>query len=157
MKKLFPVTTPVTILNGNEETSIIFMPLSEKECNKLKDEISYLNTYLKSSKKRAELNSEFKSLFKFTLEDIIAIGDNKIETRLANTLIEHHTIKIQDIVKKNFKCFVNSDWKTIGTMNLPYHEDGGCSWNCLMEKLRHPEFGVIFKIDTSELNFYKIN
>jgi len=147
----------IIILNDTGVISTIFTPLSETECNKLSSEITHINSFPKTSPKRQELNDSFYKHHKFILDNIMFIGDTKLENRSANLLIEHTKVKICDVVKSNYKCFVNENWKTIGCMNLPYHEDGGSSWNCLMTKLRNPQYGVIFKIPSEDITKFKIN
>lgn len=157
MKELFPMKPIITILNDTGVIATIFTPLSENEYLKLSAEISHINSFPKTSHMRADLNEAFARHHKFILDNIIAIGDTKIENRFANMLIEHTKTKICDTVKSNFKCFVNEDWKKIGIMNLPFHEDGGSSWNCLMSKLKNPKFGVIFKIPSENIKLFKLN
>lgn len=156
MKNLLPSSPKVIELSRNDDFITVFTPIEENHVNDIKGQIERLLMFSRGNTKRQVINDEFYKYHNFTLDDIVAIGDNSIESRFAASIIEHLNVKIQDVIKKNFKCFVFPDWKTIGQMNCPYHEDGKSSWNCLMEKLRHPQYGIIYKIKVEDIKHFKI-
>ena len=153
MTNLFPVKPIVEELNNVNGKRLVFTPLTKEQCDNLKKELERFQTFPKLSNKRSDLDRELNIKHKITYSGIIAIGSTTLETRLANTYIENNMFETGDkdktrIKKRNYKCFANTDWQNpTNKMNLPYHEDGGCAWNCLMQKLRHPEYGVIYNID----------
>lgn len=151
MKNLFPKNAQVIVLKEDNNKVLLFTPLSEVECEILKTEVKHYMQLPNRSDKKNELDDNFYNIFRFKFADILGIGDNKVEPRLANLYIENNSItyfgkeKGISVTKRNYKCFVRNDWKTGSTsINAPYHEDGGCSWNCLMQKLKYPKFGVIY-------------
>jgi hypothetical protein len=165
MKNIYPINPIIEVLNVQQDNKansevklLLFTPLTKKQHDMFKDKLSLYLTYYKTSPKREELNLELKKHHNFTFADIIAIGDTKLETRLANGYIENIVTKtMNDVVKRNYKCFVNSDWKEPkNKMNLNYHDDGGCSWNCLMQKLKQPEYGVLFTIPIKDASKFNI-
>lgn len=159
MKELFPLNPITEILNVDNEAKkiLLFTPLKKKENEKLSDALRRYMIFPKKSVKRDELDNTLERIHRFGFKDIIAIGDTNIETRSANNYIENIHLKINDLPRRSFKCFVNKDWKNpTNRMNLPYHDDGGCSWNCLMKKLKNPEYGVIFSISEDKLKKFNI-
>lgn len=158
MKNVFPVNPVVEVLNTkinketNEVSTILFTPLTEEQVDNFTLLIKYFNTFPKNHNKRKDLAIELLTTHHLDFANILAIGDTSISPKLVNGYIESLPIKINEIPKNNYKCFVNKDWKTIGQMNLPYHEDGGCSWNCLMTKTKHPAFGIIYSVPNELLN-----
>jgi hypothetical protein len=166
MKETYPINPVIELLNTQvdkkDESNVrllLFTPLTKIENDKLQQKLTLYLQYPKNSAKRRELDEQFKSHHKFSLADIIALGDTKMETRQANGFIENVTVKMMnDVVKHSYKCFVNDDWKEPkNRLNLNYHDDGGCSWNCLMQKLKHPEYGVLFTIPIVDEFKFKIN
>jgi hypothetical protein len=162
MKNMYPINAEINILNTTKDKDghrvLIFTPLNEKQHNKFCEQLTLYNTYPRSSPKKLDMNNQLLKLHNFSFTDIVAIGDTKMETRQANNYIENHPININSLSKRNYKCFVNHGWEEgCNAMNLPYHEDGGSSWNCLMEKLKQPKFGIIFSIPFSMLFKFKIN
>lgn len=152
MKNSFPIKPIVELLNVQQDLKTkttkltLFTPLDKKTHEALSQTITYYFTFPKNSKKRDEISQEFIRLHNFNFIDILAIGNSSLETRLANLYIQHIPVIINGIEKKNYKCFVNKNWRTIGQLNAPLHEDGGCSWNCLMDKLHRPEYGIIYTV-----------
>ena len=149
MKDLFPNNARVETLKIEGGKILLFTPLTEEEHNNFKFELQRYNTTPKSSGKREELNKELYKIVKFTFDDVIAIGDTKLETRLANQYIDSVIWSTGDIgrdriKKRSFKCFAGNDWKGSNQMNMPYHEDGGCAWNCLIQSLGSPKYGIIY-------------
>lgn len=144
MANLFPSQPIIETLTIDKGKLLVFTPLTEEEYTALKAEHDKWKAYPKLSPKRDEMDKAFKNKYGVMFYDIIALGDTVMETRLANQYIENTTLRCAGIEKRNYKCFVHSDWRQHNCMNLPHHEDGGCSWNCLMEKLKHPEYGVIY-------------
>ena len=155
MKHLFPTNPTVEILKEENSKVTIFVPLEERMCNDLRNEFQTFVSFGKNLEKRAEYNKVFNFYHGFGFNNILALGDTKIETRLANTYIQSNYQRYfghgkEAVNKRNYKCFVNKDWESGETpMGMPYHEDGGCAWNCLMQKLRNPEFGIIFEIEVT--------
>jgi hypothetical protein len=146
------LSVQTNVRTGAKEV-ILFTPLKKEECDLLTVDVRRYIQFPKTNSAKTELDAAFLRVHKFSLSNILSIGDTKLETRLANIYIENTSSKYSDILKRNYKCFVNADWKNpINKVNLPYHEDGGCSWNCLMDKLRRPEFGVIY---TMSLDIFK--
>jgi hypothetical protein len=162
MKNIYPSKPVIEQLNvqRDEKTSelklLLFTPLTKEQHDLFEIELTKFLIYPKTSNKRVELNALLYKFHNFTFSDIIGLGDTSIDTRLANTYIESEIVKINDIVKRTCKCFVNKDWRTPKN-NIIYHEDGGCSWNCLMEKLKHPKYGIIFTIRFEDKSKFKIN
>lgn len=161
---MFPSNPIVEVLNTQHDKKdltnsrlLVFTPLTKEEHDKLSNKLIHYQTFPRLSTKRMELNEELKKLFDFTYADIIAIGDTVMEVRLANTYIESNKVHVNTIERNNYKCFVNHDWKELSIMNLPHHEDGGCSWNCLMQKLRMPEYGIIYTIANKDKRKFKID
>lgn len=161
MRNLFPTTPNVTPLNVESNKVLIFSPLTKSMCEELNLELKHYLTFPKQSTKRTIIDDELEKHHGFKFSDIVAIGDTKLETRLANSYIAQETITINDIKRRNYKCFVNKDWRNpTNKMNLPYHDDGGCAWNCLMLKLKNPEYGIIFTISTTNdkmIKKFKLN
>ena len=150
MAQLFPVNPIVEELNSKSDTKLVFTPLIEEEYTNLKKELDRFQTFPKLSPKREELDKELKKKHKIKFSDIVALGDTKLETRLANQYIENNILRCVGVDKRNYKCFVHNDWRQLGQMALPNHEDGRCSWNCLMRKLGEPKFGVIYNITSND-------
>lgn len=158
MKKLFGINPINEVLNVENNKILIFTPLTEEVCNAFNFELQHFLSFPKISNRRKEINSELYESNKIQFTDIVAIGDTKMETRQANGYIENQLVKINDITRRSYKCFVNKDWKEPkNMMNLPYHDDGGCAWNCLMDKLNRPKFGIIYSILLEDKNFFKLN
>jgi len=161
MKNIYPSNPVVEQLIIKEDKTnilkiILFTPLTKQQCDEF---IITLDKYLvfpKLSNKRIELNNLLYKYHNFTFDDIIGLGDTKLDTRSVNSYIESVPVKLNDTVKKSFKCFVNKDWRE-PKFNVVYHEDGGCSWNCLMQKLRNPEYGIVFSIPYTDKSKFKIN
>lgn len=158
MRDLFPTKPIVEVLNNQYDKDtktikkiLLFTPLTEDEHDGLSKELTRYLLFPKMSSKRIEIDIPFQKLYAFSLSDIVALGTTDIENRLANTYIEYVDTKINDIAKKAYKCFVYKDWKDPkNRANVSYHDDGGSSWNCLMEKLRMPKFGVIYTINVDQ-------
>lgn len=158
MKNLFGTNPVNEVLQVKEGKVLFFTPLTEELCNAFTFELQRFTSFPKTSPRRNELNKELYDAHKILFTDIVAIGDTNMETRQANGYIESNTIKINDIVRRQYKCFVNADWREPkNKMNLPYHDDGGCAWNCLMDKLKRPAFGIIYSIKETDLKYFKIN
>jgi len=156
MKNLFQSTPSINILKEENSTYTVFTAISKEQYDKLTEILQHFSAFPKHSLKRDELNNKFYNLYHFNLTDIIADGETTPDTRLMNSIIQNVTIKSENIVKRSYKCFVNSDWQKIGIMGIPFHEDGGCSWNCLMQKLKYPKYGIIYKIDIDDINKFII-
>lgn len=161
MKNLYPIDKKVTVLNEVTDKEIgiviLFSVLTKKQHDNFCSKLTLYNSHKKGSLKRNELDHELNTLYNFTFADIRAIGDTKIDGRTANGYIDNNTININGIAKRNYKCFVNEWEDGCHAMNQPYHEDGGSSWNCLMQLLRNPEYGVIFTIPITKLTKFNIN
>lgn len=165
MKAIYPSNPIIEVLNVQEANDknpevklLLFTPLTKEQHDGLKIKLSIYLAYHKTSPKKVELNLEFKKHHGFTFADIIAIGDTKMENRQATGYIESIVTKtMTDVVKRNSKCFVNKDWKDPkNKMNLNYHDDGGCSWNCLMQKLKQPKYGILYVIPITAIKRFNI-
>lgn len=160
MKNLFPETPIRELLSIKEGKAILFTPLNEKEYNNLMEYIKAYSTFPKGSNKRKEYNDKLEKYHTITFDDILAIGETTIETRLANSYIEMNFMDCSGVKKRNYKCFVFHNWRKNNITNNPMHQDGSCSWNCLMTKLRHPKYGIVYTIlDTllPKFNIYDTN
>lgn len=144
MANLFPFKPIIETLSIDKDKKLVFTPLLKEEFDGLKLEHDKWKSYPKLSPKREEMDNELKKKYGITYFDILALGDTIMETRLANQYVEHYIEKYNETEKRNYKCFVNKEWRSRNAMNLPYHEDGGCSWRCLMQKLKYPTHGVIY-------------
>lgn len=163
MKRLYPKKPIIEILNTEtnkkdptKKNLILFTPLTEDEFRYLDAAMIRYATFPKGSQKKKELDDLLYKEHSFTFDRIIAAGDTTMDTRQANSLIEHATTKINDIVKNTYKCFVNLNWQIPSKYNIIFHEDGGCSWNCLMLKLKNPTHGVIFSIPIESRSKFKL-
>lgn len=161
MKNLFTDKFRFEVLNVTNDKILIFSPLKKEVCEELHNELKRYLLFPKVSGKRSDCDAELyrNNFLKFS--DIIAIGSTQMETRLANSYIEMIVTKFNEAPRRMYKCFVNKDWKNPqNKLNLPYHDDGGCSWNCLMQKLKNPVYGLIFNIDSNDnvkINHFKLN
>ena len=156
MKNLFPSTPSISILKEEGSIYTVFTVLSKQQHDKITEILQHYASLPKSSIKKSDLNNQFYDLYKFNIYDIIADGDTKADSRLMNSIIQNVIIKSENIVKRSYKCFVNTHWEKIGIMGVPFHEDGSCSWNCLMQKLKYPKYGLIYKIDRSNLDKFNV-
>ena len=164
MKDLFPTKPIVEVLNTQYDKNtktikkiLLFTPLTEKEHNVFSKELTKYLLFPKMSNKRIEIDIPFQKLHKFSLSDVVALGSTDIETRLVNTYMEFVNTKINDVPKKAYKCFVYKDWRDPqNRANTPYHEDGGCSWKCMIQKLRMPKYGVIYTINFDQKSNFNI-
>jgi len=164
MKTMFPAIPTIEVLNTQTDKNttvrklLLFTPLTEKEHDKFVDALTHYLTFPKLSPKRKDLDAQLEKIHKITFANIVAIGDTQMETRLANGYIEHISSNSNNVIKNNYKCFVNKDWKEpTNKMNLNYHDDGGCSWNCLMQKLKMPKYGIIYSIPIEDKFKFNIN
>jgi hypothetical protein len=90
------------------------------------------------------LNKKCIIKFGFSIINIIAFGDTEMSKDLANKIIEYCPNCGTERISA-YKCFVNPAWKKDAENHLIIHENGQCSWNCLMEMFHKPKFGVIYK------------
>ena len=164
MTKIFPLRPTIELLNvvhdKNYPTTkfMVFTPLTENEHDRFNTFLHEYLTYPNHSDKRVRLDVQLYKIFGFCFGDVVALGDTKLEPRLASTWLESNKLRFDKIEKNNYKCFVYKDWKDPqNKMNLPYHESGACSWNCLMVKLKNPKFGVVYNIRDEEKHKFKIN
>lgn len=165
MKNLFPTKPTIELLNVQRDKRntadtnyLVFTPISKEEHDNFVDALRHYQMFPKAAPKRIELDATLLKAHKISFENIIAIGTTDMDTRAANGYIESNTLNINGVVRRNYKCFVNKDWKDPqNKMNLPYHDDGGCSWNCLMQKLKHPKYGVIYLIPSNQSYKFEIN
>lgn len=155
--KVMPIKPITEVLNSNDKEILIFTPLKEDEFNKMNNAVKKYLSFNKNSEKRKALDKELYIECKILFANIVAIGDAKIENRLASNYIEYTSEKYDTIIKKNFKCFVNINWKERNIMNLPHHEDGGSSWKCLISKLNNPIYGMIYNIATNDAKHFNLS
>ena len=148
MKNLFPEKPIRELLNIKEGKGILFTPLTEQEYNNLVEYVRTYSTFPKNSPKRSELNSKLTKYHLISFDDILAIGETTMDTRLANSYIEMNFMDCSGAKKRNYKCFVFPNWRKNNITNNPMHQDGSCSWNCLMTKLRHPKYGIVYTVPT---------
>ncbi len=103
--------------------------------------------------KRIQILNEFRELYPdIELDNLIVYGKtDEVTTHLLSKFIEskdlvHKLGEGKEVVTRAYKCFNNSlvDFK-VG-MNA-IHEDRLSSWRCLMERLKFPEFVMVYKID----------
>jgi hypothetical protein len=157
MKKSFPENPIAELLSIKEGKAIIFTPLTEEQQTKLLEYIKAYSLVAKSISKKQELNDQLKKYHKITFDDILAIGGTTIETRLANSYMEMNYMDCSGVKKRNYKCFVFKNWRKNNITNNPMHQDGSCSWNCLMTKLHHPKYGVVYTVPIELLPKFNID
>lgn len=157
MKKSFPEKPIAELLSIKEEKAILFTPLTEEQQTKLIEYIKAYSLVAKSPNKKQELNDQLRKHHKITFDDILAIGGTSIETRLANSYMEMNFMDCSGVKKRNYKCFVFKNWRKNNITNNPMHQDGSCSWNCLMTKLHHPKYGVVYTIPVELLPKFNID
>jgi len=156
MKNSFPTMPIVELLSVKEEKAILFTPLTKEQFVDIAEHIRAHATIPKTSPKKKELEDEFKKCNRLSFNDILGIGDTKIETRLANSYMEATTMNCSGTIKRNFKCFVFKNWRENNITNNPMHQDGSCSWNCLMTKLHHPQYGIVYTVPLDMLHKFNI-
>lgn len=163
MRDLFPKTPIVEVLNNQYDKDtktikklLLFTPLTKEQHDRFSEELTRYLLFPKNSNKRIEIDIPFQKIYKFSLSDVVALGATDMETRLANKYMEYITIKVNDVDKKEYKCFINSDWRDPKS-HIHYHDDGGCSWKCLMQKLKMPEYGIIYTINFDNKSKFHIN
>ena len=163
MKKVYPINPIVEHLdtqadkkNPSIERMVLFTPLTEDQYNHLDSAMTRYATLFKNDIKKQEMNDALYKQHHFTFDGILAVGDTQMDVRQANTLIHSIKTRINGIEKNNYKCFVNANWQESNDANIIYHEDGGCSWNCLIQKLKNPKYGVIFSIPLRDKSKFKI-
>jgi len=151
MKVMFPTKPIIEVLNSNSTTTLVFTPLTEAEYNTIKEQIHRHVSIPKSNfALRNELTDKFKSITGFGFDQIDAIGTTEQDIKYFNSVIEHVNIELAGVSKRSYKCFTSKDWKTRHLrIGINLHDDGGCAWNCLMEKLRQPTHGIVYKIPTT--------
>jgi hypothetical protein len=164
MKNSYPVTPIIEVLNTQIDKNtgakrlLLFTPLKKKEHDSFCNRLTLYLQHHKTSSKRKEMDIELEKQYNFTFGDVVACGNTEMETRQANSYIEATALKINEVWRRNYKCFVNKDWKNPeNRLNLPYHDDGGCSWNCLMTKLKNPKYGVLFTIPIENKSKFGLN
>jgi hypothetical protein len=158
MKKSLTSDAIAEILSIKEGKAILFTPLAQEQFSDLIEHIRVYTTIPKQSPKRKELETEFRKCNRISFDDVLGIGDTKIETRLANSYMENTTMNCSGAIKRNYKCFVFKNWKENNITNNPMHQDGSCSWNCLMTKLHHPKYGIVYTVPVDSLaKFNAIN
>ena len=165
MKDLFPKKPIVELLNNQYDKDgktikklLLFTPLTNNEHERFSKQLTNYLMFPKNSKKRIEIDIPFQKQYSFSLSNVVALGETDMETRLANSYIEFVDTKINDVAKKSYKCFVNKDWRDPqNKINLSYHDDGGCSWKCLMQKLKMPKYGIVYTIDIDNKFKFPIN
>lgn len=158
MKVLFPTKPIFEVLNTNHTEALVFTPLTEEEYTTIKEQIHrYVSIPKSNFALRNDLNAKLQAITGFTFDSVDALGTTAHDTRYFNQVIENIKIDLAGTQKRSYKCFTAKDWKTRHlTLGINLHDDGGCSWNCLMDKLRHPSHGIIYKMPMERAKLLKL-
>lgn len=158
MKIMFPIKPTFEVLNSNFNEALVFTPLTKDEYETIKEQIHRYTSIPKyNTTLRGQLNDQLETITGFTFDQIDAIGTTDHDTRYFNQVIENLKIELASTQKRSYKCFTAKDWKTRHlTLGINLHDDGGCSWNCLMDKLKHPSHGIIYKMPIERAKLLKL-
>ena len=134
-----------------------FIPISEELCTEMKDDF-------KQYKLRRLKDNEFETKYGVNPKNLDALGDTGVSNSFAINIIPHvkyvnptHVYSLEDAriamkkgdVQNSYKCYGGIDYKKCkndaSTGGAVQHEDSASAWNCLMQSLRNPSYGIIIR------------
>ena len=145
------------VKEGYKDFKYTFIPISEELCNEMKLDF-------KQYKLRKLKDNKFETKYGINPKYLDAIGDTNVSNSFAINIIPHikyvnptHVYSLEDAriaMKKgeyqnSYKCYGGIDYKTCKnnskTAGTIQHEDSSSAWNCLMQSLHNPKYGIIIR------------